>query len=119
MATTNLNLTTIAGTDNPANFPATYNDAMDKIDAAVKVIKTVSTGAKTLSANGNISYTFSKKAIVLAAYSLTSDTVCMAYPSSGADGDGHTTWWIHCRSASSAGAVATGSITCYLVYIGG
>ena len=33
MATTNLNLTTIAGTDNPANFPATYNDAMGKIDA--------------------------------------------------------------------------------------
>ena len=35
MATTNLNLTTIAGTDNPANFPAIYNDSMNKIDAFV------------------------------------------------------------------------------------
>ena len=33
MATTNLNLTTIAGTDNPANFPATYNENLGKIDA--------------------------------------------------------------------------------------
>ena len=34
MATTNLNLPTLASADAASNFPATFNDAMGKIDAA-------------------------------------------------------------------------------------
>lgn len=33
MATTNLNLPTLASSDTASNFPATFNDAMDKLDA--------------------------------------------------------------------------------------
>lgn len=82
-----------------------------------RIIEVVSTGSKTLSGNGNISYTFQDKALVLAAYSTSSDIVCNAYPSSGADDSGSKTWWIHCRNANTAGSVASGSITCYLIFI--
>lgn len=80
-------------------------------------IQIISTGEKSLSANGNISHTFNNKSIVLSAYSTSSDIVCSVYPSSGADSSGATTWWIHCRNATSNGAVASGNITCYLIYI--
>lgn len=80
-------------------------------------IQIVSTGEKVISSNGNISYSFANKSIVLGAYCTSSDIVCTVYPSSGADASGNTTWWVHCRNANSAGAVASGNITCYLIYI--
>ena len=80
-------------------------------------IKIASTGSKTLSANGNISHTFDKKAIIISAYSNRSDIVCTAFPTYNSDSTGNTTWWIHCRSATSDGTVASGDITCYLLYV--
>ena len=80
-------------------------------------IEVLSTGSKTISANGNISYTFSNKVLVLGVYSTSSDIVCSAYPSSGADSSGSAEWWIHCRNANSSGSVASGTITCYIIYI--
>lgn len=80
-------------------------------------IQVLSTGSKTISGNGNIGYTFSNKVLVLGAYSTSSDIVCNAYPSSGADSSGSAEWWIHCRNANSSNSVASGTITCYIIYI--
>ena len=80
-------------------------------------IQVLSTGSKTISGNGNIGYTFSNKVLVLGVYSTSSDIVCSAYPSSGADSSGSAEWWIHCRNANSSGSVASGTITCYIIYI--
>lgn len=80
-------------------------------------IQVLSTGSKTISGNGNIGYTFRNKVLVLGAYSTSSDIVCSAYPSSGADSSGSEEWWIHCRNANSSSSVASGTITCYIIYI--
>lgn len=80
-------------------------------------IQVLSTGSKTISGNGNIGYTFSHRVLVLGVYSTSSDIVCSAYPSSGADSSGSAEWWIHCRNANSSSSVASGTITCYIIYI--
>ena len=55
MATTNLNLPTLASADAASNFPAAFNDAMDKLDAAYGGLKGVKTKTEdvTTSAGGN------------------------------------------------------------------
>lgn len=96
-----------------------YNSSWSDWYELERKIQVVSTGSKTISGNGNISYTFENKVLVLGAYSTSSDIVCSVYPSSGADSSGSATWWIHCRNANSSGSVASGTITCYIIYING
>lgn len=67
-------------------------------------------GAKTTSAGGNFSHTFSKKSVVLAAWCNLSDTLVIPYPVSGTGSGGATEWWFHVQSVSGS-AVTSTSIT--------
>lgn len=67
-------------------------------------------GAKTTSAGGNFSHTFSKKSVVLAAWCNLSDTLVIPYPVSGTGSGGATEWWFHVQSVSGS-AVTSQAIT--------
>lgn len=54
MATSNLNLPTLSSDNAASNFPATFNDAMDKIDAAFGGIGSASTTLTVMASRGNL-----------------------------------------------------------------
>ena len=67
-------------------------------------------GAKTTSAGGNFSHTFSAKSVVLACWCNLTDTLVIPYPVSGTGTGGATEWWFHVQSVSGS-AVTSQSIT--------
>lgn len=73
-------------------------------------------GAKTTSAGGNFSQTFSNSVVVLAAYSNLADTLVIPYPVSGTGTGGATEWWFHVQSVSGSAVVST-NITATIFYM--
>lgn len=71
----------------------------------------------TPSGQGNLSHNFGANVIVLSAWTNTSDTVVMPYPSGGTTTGGSASWWFHVRAATSAHAVVTSSVTITACYI--
>lgn len=93
----------------------TVTGAISNLNNKIKI--TSFTG--TTSAGGNISYTFSKKVWVLAAWNTTSDNLVFAYPSSASPGqDGSTSWWFHVMFANANhAAVVSVQRTFRVVYV--
>ena len=72
----------------------------------------------TTSSSGNVSKTFSKKAVILSAWSSSGGCVITPYPGSGADDSGQYTWWFHvCSDAADNHAIANTSLTVYYTYM--
>ena len=84
MATTNLNLPTLASADAASNCPAAFNDAMDKLDAAAgKLTVKLKNESVTTSAYGNAATSLNPNSVILLSAYCTTDTqkVCFIFRS--------------------------------------
>lgn len=82
MATTNLNLPTLASSDTASNFPATFNDAMNKLDAAAgKLTVKLKDESVTTTAYGNATTSLNPNSVILLSAYCTTDLqkVCSIY----------------------------------------
>ena len=114
MATTNLNLPTLASADAASNFPAAFNDAMDKLDAAYGGLKGVKTKTEdvTTSAGGNATTSLNPQNVILLSAYTPSDTnkICTPFRANA------NTFSLHITD-TAGNAVASSTVSVTLSYI--